>query len=109
MSCGLSRAPAPALSTVADIPLPGGSGRFDYQTLDPVTGRLYIAHMGPGRLLVIDTKRRAVIADIEGFPRATGVCAVPSAHCVYVSVPGRHSVAVLDALGTLVDRSMVTL
>jgi hypothetical protein len=38
------------LKTVADIPLPGGATRFDYQSLDPATGRLYLSHMGGGCL-----------------------------------------------------------
>ena len=30
------------LKTVTDVPLPGGTTRFDYQSLDPSTGRLYV-------------------------------------------------------------------
>ena len=33
------------LTKVADVPMPGPAVRFDYQTFDPVSGRLYIAHM----------------------------------------------------------------
>jgi len=33
------------LRTVARVPLPGASVRFDYTSLDPTTNRLYIAHM----------------------------------------------------------------
>ena len=33
------------LTVIADIPLPGAAKRFDYQTFDPTTGRLYISHM----------------------------------------------------------------
>jgi hypothetical protein len=32
------------LTKVADIPLPGPAVRFDYQSLDTQSGRLYIAH-----------------------------------------------------------------
>src|SRR3954454_10653170 len=49
------------LTLVADVPLPGGTGRFDYQSLDQQSGRLYIAHMGPGRLLVFDTRADRVL------------------------------------------------
>src|SRR6476469_8362885 len=45
----------PVLEPVADIPLPGGATRFDYQSLDPTTGRLWIAHRGDGQLLAFDT------------------------------------------------------
>ena len=34
------------LSLVADVGLPGGSTRFDYQEIDPAKGQLVVAHMG---------------------------------------------------------------
>ena len=34
------------LEMVADVPLPGGAFRFDYQSLDSEGGRLYMAHLG---------------------------------------------------------------
>jgi DNA-binding beta-propeller fold protein YncE len=89
--------PSPVLQPVKDIPLPGGTGRFDYQSLDPGSGRLYIAQMGVGRLVVFDIRANQLVASIPGFPRATGVLAVPSNGRVYVSVAGRHELAILDA------------
>jgi DNA-binding beta-propeller fold protein YncE len=85
------------LTLVADVPLPGGTGRFDYQSLDQQSGRLYIAHMGPGRLLVFDTRSNRVIRSIPGFPRVTAVFAAPSLDRVYVSAAGSHQLAVLHA------------
>lgn len=87
----------PLLTLVADVPLPGGTGRFDYQSLDPQNGRLYVAHMGPGRLLVFDTKANRVLQSIPGFPRLTGVLAVPALDRVYASAAGSHELAVLRA------------
>lgn len=52
---------AAVLRLVADVPLPGSPSRFDYQSLDPITGRLWIAHMGAGQLVVVDTARRKVL------------------------------------------------
>ena len=46
------------LTAVADIPLPGPAARFDYQSLDPTTGHLYIAHMNADHLVVFDTTTR---------------------------------------------------
>jgi DNA-binding beta-propeller fold protein YncE len=89
-------AAGPVLNPVADVPLPGGTGRFDYQSLDPKSGRLYISHMGAGRLLVFDTRRDSVVASVRGFPGVTGVLAVPAQNRVYASVTGRHELAVLD-------------
>jgi DNA-binding beta-propeller fold protein YncE len=97
----------PVLKPVAEIPLPGGTGRFDYQSLDPRTGRLYVAQMGAGRLLVFDTRTNRVVASLPGFPRVTGVLAVPSLGRVYASVTGRHELVVLDA-ATLRVRARVS-
>jgi DNA-binding beta-propeller fold protein YncE len=91
------------LSIVADVPLPGPARRFDYQSLDSTSHRLYISHMHGNRLDVFDTKAGKLVASLEGFPGATGVWAVPELHKVYVSVTGRHQVAVVD------DRTLRTI
>ena len=39
---------APPLQKVADVPMPGSAVRFDYQSMDSGSGRLYIAHMNAG-------------------------------------------------------------
>ena len=96
-----ARAKAPSagstpLALVADVPLPGPAKRFDYQSFDSTTGRLYISHMRGDRLVVFDTRAQKLIASNEGFPGATGVWAVPELHRVYVAVTGRHEVAVVD-------------
>ena len=84
------------LAVVADVPLPGPAKRFDYQSFDSTTGRLYISHMRGDRLVVFDTRAQKLVASNEGFPGATGVWAVPELHRVYVAVTGRHEVAVVD-------------
>jgi DNA-binding beta-propeller fold protein YncE len=91
------------LALVADVPLPGPARRFDYQSFDSATSRLYISHMHGDRLDVFDTKDGKLVASRDGYPGATGVLAVPSLHKVYVSVTGRHQVAVVDdrTLGTI--------
>lgn len=86
----------PALRTVADVPLPGGTVRFDYQSLDDASGRLYISHMSAGQLVVFDTKAQRVLAVVDSLPGLTGVWAVPELHRVYGSVTGLHHVAIID-------------
>ena len=91
-------APAePVLRRVADIPLPGPAVRFDYQSLDTTSDRLYISHMDAGEMLVFDVGARRVAARVAGLPRVTGVLAVPELGKVYASVTGRDDVAVIDA------------
>lgn len=85
-----------SLRIVADVALPGPSARFDYQSLDASDGRLYIAHMNADQLLVFDTRKRKVVANLEGFHRVHGVLAVPELARIYVSVTGDHQVAVVD-------------
>ena len=81
---------------VADVPLPGPAARFDYQSLDPSDGRLYIAHMNADQLVVFDTKKREVVANLDGFNRVHGVLAVPELGRVFASVTGDHQVAIVD-------------
>ena len=88
--------PQSLLQTVADIPLPGGTTRFDYQSLDPSTGRLYLSHMGDGTVVVFDTKTDKVLANVPGFPVVTGVLVVPALKSLYASVTRDHAIGVLD-------------
>jgi DNA-binding beta-propeller fold protein YncE len=75
-------------SLVGDYPLGPASSRMDYQSLDPIAGRLYVSLFGAGKLLIFDVRRNKVFAQLNGFPKATGVLAVPGLHRVYASVPG---------------------
>ena len=84
------------LKKVADIPMPGPAVRFDYQSLDASKARLYIAHMNADQLVVFDTKKREIVANIDGFSRVHGVWAVPELGRVYASVTGEHKVAAVD-------------
>src|SRR5215475_11718502 len=84
------------LKTIADVPLPGSTTRFDYQSLDPSTGRLYLSHMGDGTVVVFDTKTNKVLANVSGFPVVTGILVVPALKSVYASVTRNHEIAVLD-------------
>lgn len=87
--------PAP-LTKVADVPLQGPAVRFDYQSLDPTHGRLYIAHMNADQIVVFDTKKREVVANLDGFPNVHGVWAIPELNRVYASATGEHKVAAVD-------------
>jgi len=92
----LSDARPGPLTKVADVPLPGPAVRFDYQSLDAFHGRLYIAHMNANQLVMFDTKKRQVVASLDGFSSVHGVLAVPELGRVYASVTGDHTVAVVD-------------
>ena len=88
--------PASGLKLVREIPLPGPANRFDYQSFDPSTGRIYMNHMNAGRTIVFDADSDRIITEITDVPRATGVWAVPAHHQVYISAAGAHEVAIVD-------------
>src|SRR5216117_355566 len=90
-----SAAEAP-LRVMSDVPLPGSASRFDYQSLEPASGRLFISHMGAGQLVVFDVRAGKVIGNLDGFPTVTGVLAVPAEHRAYASAAGDHAVVVVD-------------
>jgi DNA-binding beta-propeller fold protein YncE len=75
-------------SLVGDFPLGARTNRTDYESIDSAARRLYIAKMGTGQLLVFDLDRNRLITALDGFPKITGVLAVPELHKVYASVPG---------------------
>ena len=88
-----ARAP---LHLVVDIAMPGPAVRFDYQSLDTRSGRLYISHMNANQLVVFDTRERKVVANLDGFARVRGVWVVPELKRVYSAARGSHEVVVLD-------------
>src|SRR5256714_10771506 len=88
--------PDAPLRLVADVPLPGSASRFDYQSLEPASGRLFISHMGAGQLVVFDVRAGRVFGNLDGFPTVTGVLAAPAEHRAYASATGAHAVIVVD-------------
>lgn len=85
------------LRQVAELPLAGGGSRFDYQSLDPAAGRLYIAHLGANLVTVVDTARLQVVADIPDIAQVHGVLAVPDLGRVYATATGDNQLVAIDA------------
>ncbi len=77
-----------SFSIVGDYPLGSSVNRTDYESIDPVARRLYISKMGGGQLLVFDIDHNRLMAQLDGFPKVTGVLVVPEIHKIYASVPG---------------------
>jgi DNA-binding beta-propeller fold protein YncE len=88
--------PPSFLQLQQDVPLNGGTSRFDYQAFDPDTGTLFIAHMGAGQIIVYNTKTGKVEATLAGYPGVTGLLYVPELHYLYAGVTRLHQVAVID-------------
>src|SRR5436309_15590755 len=103
LACGLILAVAVALTTVliltrrgrqptpvplglrpaTTIPLPGDSSRFDYASLDTGRGLLFIAHLGAGQVIEVDTHSQRVVRTIGDLPGVHGVLVLPDRHRVY--------------------------
>ena len=84
------------LRVLTDIPLTGGTTRFDYQSLDSGSGRLYIAHLGSDLMTIFDVNKQTVLGDVKDLKRVHGVLAVPELHRVYASATGTNELAVID-------------
>jgi DNA-binding beta-propeller fold protein YncE len=84
------------LRVVATAPLPGDSSRFDYADVDAAAHRLFVAHMGEGMLLELDTGSGAVTATVPDLPTVTGVIVVPALHRVFASAAGAGQVVTVD-------------
>ena len=84
------------LRTLIDVPLTGGTTRLDYQSLDSVSGRLYIAHLGSDLMTVFDINKQTLVGDVKDLKRVHGVLAVPELHRVYASATGTNELAVVD-------------
>jgi len=102
------RQPAPVplgLQPAATIPLPGDSSRFDYASLDPQRGLLFIAHLGAGEVIEVDVHTRQVVRTITDLPGVHGVLVLPETHRVYATATDANQMAVLDEdTGTILSR-----
>jgi YVTN family beta-propeller protein len=82
--------------TLRDVPLSGSATRFDYQSFDANSGRLYIAHLGDGVLTIFDTNKETVIGDVKQLQRVHGVIGVRELHRIYASATGSNELAIID-------------
>jgi DNA-binding beta-propeller fold protein YncE len=85
------------LTTVADVQLPGDTSRWDYQSIDPQSHRLFIAHLGASEVVVYDTERAKVVSTVRGIAGVHGVMAVADLRRVYASATDAQQIAVIDS------------
>jgi YVTN family beta-propeller protein len=84
------------LRKLAEVPLTGSANRFDYLSIDPKDGQLFIAHMGSHQVVVFDTKLAKVTATLPDTADVHGVLAVPENGRLYATSAGTHQVVVMD-------------
>lgn len=84
------------LNPVADVPLPGHASRFDYQAVDTVDRRLYVAHLGDSSLVAFDLDGQRVIHDVPDLPSVHGVVVAPEKHLVFATATAEKTLAIID-------------
>jgi DNA-binding beta-propeller fold protein YncE len=94
-AAGAGAGPLP-LKLVRDVPLPGGSTRFDYQALDPTNDRLYIAHLGADSVVIFNLRGDSVVGQIARLPSVHGVVAAPDRHLLFATITGEKKLAIID-------------
>lgn len=78
-----------------EVPVPGRSGRFEYESADTIANRLYISRVN--EVVVFDLQAEQMTGVFADLPGVTGVLVVPELGRVYASTTGRHTVTVIDA------------
>jgi DNA-binding beta-propeller fold protein YncE len=92
-SASTSAVGSPGLHVVARIPLPGDNSRFDYASLDPRRGLLFVAHLGVSQVVEINFRTGRVVRTIPGLAQVHGVLVVPALHRVYATATAANMVA----------------
>ena len=99
------RSPLP-LRPAGEVALPGDSSRFDYASLDPGRGLLFIAHLGASDIIEVDLHTHQVVRTIPNVTDVHGVLVVPALHRVYATATGDNQVLSLDEdTGTVLTRA----
>lgn len=91
-----AKSPPLPLTFVEDLPLPGDASRFDYQWVDAINRRLYIAHLGDSSLVVFDLDARKVIHEVPHLGSVHGVVAAPDLHLVFATATADKTLALID-------------
>jgi YVTN family beta-propeller protein len=69
----VTSSPNQPLALVADVELPGGSTRFDYQEVDSPHGHLVVAHMNDASVLILQLADGSVAKLLPNIPTPRGV------------------------------------
>ena len=92
------QSPGPSGYKLAETWKPGGEGRWDYMTVDPEAGRLYIAR--ENRIQVLDTSTGTLVGEVAGLDGPHGVALVPGINRGFATSGNDGKVIVFD-LATL--------
>ena len=93
-SAAASATTVPATYAVQQRHALGGSGGWDYLSIDAPAHHLFIAR--DNRVMVVDTRSGTLLTEIPGMQRAHGVALAPKLHRGYVSNGKGNSVSAID-------------
>jgi YVTN family beta-propeller protein len=83
------------LALVADVPLPGGATRLDYQEIDPMQAHLVVAHMNDNSVLILKLADGSVAKLLPDISTPRGVAVADNAGRIFVtSLPAQ--VVIID-------------
>jgi YVTN family beta-propeller protein len=81
---------------LTDVPLDGRATRLDYASVDADRQLIFIAHLGDGEVIAIDTQSHRLIKRIPNVAQVHGVLAIPELGRVYASATGTNEIAAID-------------
>jgi DNA-binding beta-propeller fold protein YncE len=84
------------LRPVGEIPLPGDNSRFDYASLDAPRGLLFVAHLGAGEVIEIDTRGERVLRTVPNVSQVHGVLVVDPLERVFATATGTNQIVAID-------------
>jgi len=82
------------VALVADVALPGGSTRFDYQEIDVGRGQLVVAHMNDNAVLILDLQDGSVRQQLTGIATPRGVAVADDVGIIFVTSTPSHLVLI---------------
>ena len=94
------------LTKLADVSLPGGATRFDYQEIDAAKGRLVVAHMNANSVLILTLADGAVLGNVPNVSTPRGVAIADDVNLIFASAMPNQLV-LIDAT-TLAEVKRVT-
>ena len=105
-ACGGGPTATGLLTDVADVALPGGATRFDYQDIDAGKDALVVAHMNDDAVLILALADGSVRAQLPNIPTPRGVAIADDVGLIFVTSTPSHLVLIDNT--TLAEVKRVT-
>jgi DNA-binding beta-propeller fold protein YncE len=91
-----AQTPPLQLKMTKDVPIGPPTHRFDYASVDPKRGLLFVADLAGSRVLAFDVGQQRLVGTVDGVQSVHGVLAVPELGRVYASATGVDQLVAID-------------